>query len=225
MRRLFEGELPQLVMFDLDGTLVDSVPDLTVAIDHMLRGLGRPVAGESKVRAWVGNGASVLVQRALSDSLEVSPDLDVEQVRDGLALFMTFYGAATAERSVLYPGVRQCLDQLQQQNVTMALVTNKPLRFTEIMLEQLQLAEYFSVVLGGDSVALKKPDPEMLLTCQAHAGVSARHSLMVGDSKNDVLAARAAGSPVACVSYGYNHGEPIAQAGPDLVVDSLLALI
>ncbi len=225
MRRLFSGDLPQLVMFDLDGTLVDSVPDLAVAVDRMLQALERPAAGEDQVRAWVGNGASVLVQRALSGSLKVSPDLDPDLTHQAQALFMHFYGEATAERSVLYPGVRHCLDQLQQQDVTMALVTNKPLRFTETMLEQLRLANYFNVVLGGDSVATKKPDPEMLLTCQARAGVSAQYSLMVGDSKNDVLAARSAGSPVACVSYGYNHGEPIAQSSPDLLVDSLAELV
>ncbi|MFW1677471.1 phosphoglycolate phosphatase [Pontibacter sp. JAM-7] len=224
MRNLFDGQLPQLVMFDLDGTLVDSVPDLAVAVDRMLQALDRPVAGEQKVRQWVGNGAAVLVQRALSGAIKVEPQLDAALTKRALALFMSFYAEATAEHSVLYPGVRSCLDQLQQAGVALGLVTNKPICFTTPLLAQLGLSSYFAVVLGGDSVAVKKPDPQMLFACLQAAEVAPEMSLMVGDSKNDVLAARAAGCPVACVSYGYNHGESIVASSPDLLVDSLMEL-
>ncbi len=224
MRRLFAGRDPALVLFDLDGTLVDSVPDLAAATDRMLLALGREAAGVERVRTWVGNGAQVLVKRALSGQQAVA-DIEPALFEQALQLFLAFYGQATSQASVLYPGVGACLEGLKARGIEMGVVTNKPIRFTRPMLEGFGIAQYFSLVLGGDSLPTRKPDPAMLLHAMAHCRVTPGETLMVGDSSNDVGAARAAGCPVACVPYGYNHGEPIATAQPDLIVARLDQLL
>ncbi len=223
LRDLFAGELPKLAMFDLDGTLIDSVPDLAGAVDVMLGQLGRAPAGVDKVRHWVGNGARVLVRRALADDIEHASisEGDTEQA---LALFLEAY-AGDHSRSTLYPGVRPFLDALQQAGVPLALVTNKPSRFVPELLADKQLDGYFRWLVCGDTLPVQKPDPAALNWVMQQAGVVAGQALFVGDSRSDVLAAKAAGVPVVAVSYGYNHGQPIAAENPDLLVDSLDALI
>lgn len=224
MRQLFADENPKLVLFDLDGTLVDSVPDLAHAIDRMLLELGKETAGIERVRSWVGNGASVLVQRALAGSIEAqigNPD----EFEKAYALFLKFYGEHTADQSCLYEGVEECLVALQNQQIKMGLVTNKPIQFTRTMLAGFKLDDYFDVVIGGDSLPQKKPSPEPLLEAMASCSATPSETLMVGDSKSDVGAARAAGCPVICVPYGYNHGEDIARYAPDLIVKSLAELV
>lgn len=223
MQALFSGKDPQLVLFDLDGTLVDSVPDLAQAVDRMRVALGYPAAGVKAASRWVGNGAEVLVRRALDDATQ--NDVSEAQFSRGFELFLAFYGEATADQSVLYPGVMECLQGLQERRVRMGVVTNKPMRFTETMLAGFGLSGFFSVVYGGDSFPVKKPDPRPLLEAMTVCSVQPAQTLMVGDSINDVRAARAAGCPVICVPYGYNHGRPIATAEPDRVVDSLVELL
>jgi len=226
MQRLFDGDDPALVLFDLDGTLVDSVPDLAQAVDRMLQALDRQPAGVARVRDWVGNGAQMLVKRALAGQHDVDQiELDAELFERGYGLFLDYYGEATADQSELYPGVIECLDGLKARGIAMAVVTNKPIGFTRSMLEGFGLSDYFPVVLGGDSLPTRKPDPEMLQVAMRQSGATAAQTLMVGDSLNDVGAARNAGCPVACVPYGYNHGLPIEQAEPDLIVDRLDQLL
>ncbi len=223
LRDLFAGELPKLAMFDLDGTLIDSVPDLAGAVDVMLDQLGRAPAGVDKVRHWVGNGARVLVRRALADDIEHA-SISEGETEQALALFLEAY-AGDHSRSTLYPGVRPFLDALQQAGVPLALVTNKPSRFVPELLSDKQLDGYFRWLVGGDTLPVQKPDPAALNWVMQQAGVAAPQALFVGDSRSDVLAAKAAGVPVVAVSYGYNHGQPIAAENPDLLVDSLDALI
>lgn len=224
MRELFAGQEPKLVLFDLDGTLVDSVPDLANALDRMLLELGQAPAGVDKAREWVGNGAPVLVRRALTGEMD-SEVACQETYEKAYALFLKFYGEATSDQSVLYEGVKACLDGLHAKNIQLGVVTNKPIEFTHSMLEGFELQDYFSVVLGGDSLPQKKPSPEPLLEAMKHCGASASETLMVGDSKSDVGAARAAGCPVICVPYGYNHGESIENSSPDRIVNSLAELV
>lgn len=226
MKTLFNGELPKLVMFDLDGTLVDSALDLTAAVDNMLEALGREPAGEAKVRQWVGNGAQVLVQRALTGEIHPSEDaLEPELFQAAYEVFLAAYTQSNGRYAKLYPGVEALLAHLQHAAVPMAVITNKPMAFTTPLLKALNVEQYFSQVLGGDSLPVKKPDPLPLVTvCEAN-GCSPEQALMVGDSRHDVAAARAAGCPVVGVSYGYNHGEPIDRCSPDLVVDSFEELI
>jgi phosphoglycolate phosphatase len=221
--QLFPGSLPKLVMFDLDGTLVDSVPDLAAAVDSMLVQLGRAPAGIEAVRLWIGNGSRVLVRRALAGSLEHAQVSD-ELAEQALGLFMAAYGRAHGNTQV-YPGVRETLKWLSSKGVEMALITNKAEQFVAPLLDELKLGRYFRWIIGGDTLPQQKPDPAALLHVMNMAGVSPGQALFVGDSRNDVLAAKAAG--VACVglSYGYNHGRPIAEETPSLVVDDLRALL
>ncbi|MES2819494.1 MAG: phosphoglycolate phosphatase [Pseudomonadota bacterium] len=221
--RLFAGQLPRLVMFDLDGTLVDSVPDLAAAIDRMLLALGRPPAGIDAVRDWVGNGARVLVRRALAGGLahEGVQDAETEQA---LALFLAAYADSHALTQV-YPGVRTALKWLKQQGVEMALITNKPEQFVAPLLDEMKIGRYFRWIIGGDTLPQQKPDPGGLLLVMQMAGVAPHEALFVGDSRNDVLAAKAAGVRCVALSYGYNHGRPIAEEEPALVIDDLRELL
>ena len=223
LRELFGGELPKLVMFDLDGTLIDSVPDLAAAVDVMLGQLGREAAGVEQVRHWVGNGARVLVRRALAGDIEHA-HIGEAETEQALELFLEAYAGDHA-RSTVYPGVRALLDRLQGEQVPLALITNKPSRFVPELLADKQLDGYFRWLVGGDTLPVQKPDPAALHWVMQQAGVEAGQALFVGDSRSDVLAAKAAGVPVVAVSYGYNHGRPIASENPDLLVDSLDALI
>ncbi len=215
----------ELVLFDLDGTLIDSVPSLALAIDAMLTQLGRAVAGEAKVRQWVGNGAQVLVERALSDSHQVDSELDLTLRQHALALFMDAYRDCADQGVLLYPGVRDCLEQLRQRSIELAIVTNKPASFLPSLLATLQLDGYFGQVIGGDTLAEKKPHPLPLQHCIEHFEVSAASTLMVGDSAADVSAARAAGVAVAAVSYGYSYPQPVAASQPDWLVDCVTELL
>ena len=222
MKELFDGELPQLVMFDLDGTLIDAVPDLAAAVDQMLAQWGRPAAGVAQVRDWVGNGSPILVRRALAGSIDHAA-VDDNEAEQALQDFLQAY-AGSHSATAVYPGVNDLLQWLRRQDVALAIVTNKPERFVAPLLEEKGLGE-FDWVIGGDTLPVKKPDPAGLLHVMDAAGVSPGQSLFIGDSRSDILAARAAGVKVVAVSYGYNHGRPIAEERPDLLVDSLDALI
>lgn len=223
LRELFRGELPRLVMFDLDGTLVDSVPDLAAAIDKTLLLLGQPAAGIEYVRDWVGNGARVLVRRALAGSLE-HDCVDDGQVEQALELFMQYYAQSHALTQV-YPGVKQTLDWLREQQVELAIITNKPERFVAPLLDEKGLGGYFRWIVGGDTLAQQKPDPAALLHVMHLAQLDPEQVLFVGDSRNDVLAAKAAGVACVALSYGYNHGRPIAEEHPTRVLDNLSELL
>ena len=222
LQRLFGGRLPRLAMFDLDGTLLDSVPDLAAAVDRMLAALGRPPAGAERVRLWVGNGARVLVRRALAGRLDHA-GVDETETERALELFMAAYAECHALTRV-YPGVVETLDRLQAAGVLLALITNKPQRFLPGLLADQGLDGYFQWLVGGDTLAQQKPDPAALFWVTDKAGVVAADALFVGDSRNDVRAAHAAGVTCVALSYGYNHGEPIAAERPALVLDDLRQL-
>ena len=221
--QLFPGRLPKLIMFDLDGTLVDSVPDLAVAVDKMLVTLGREPVGLGAVRNWIGNGAPVLVRRALANDLDHSA-VDDELAERALAIFMEAY-ADKHEFTVVYPGVRETLKWLQKKGVEMALITNKPERFVAPLLDEMKLGRFFRLIVGGDTLPQQKPDPAALFFVMKMANVPASQSLFVGDSSSDVRAAKAAGVACVALSYGYNHGRPIAEESPALVIDDLRRLI
>ncbi len=223
LEQLFDGTLPRLVMFDLDGTLMDSVPDLAAAVDKMLMLLGRPPAGVARVRDWVGNGSRVLVRRALAGQLDHDGVAD-ELADEALALFMQAY-AGGHELTAVYPGVRDCLDWLRERRVKLAIITNKPAQFIEPLLEEKGLAGYFDWLVGGDALPQQKPDPAALFWVMDKAGVAPSESLFVGDSRNDVRAAKAATVRCVALTYGYNHGEPIADEQPALVLDDLRELV
>jgi phosphoglycolate phosphatase len=210
---------PQLILIDLDGTLVDSVPDLTYCVDAMMGRLGRPPHGEAVVRNWVGNGVERLVRRALVGRLEGEPD--EADFREAYPVFLDLYRRNTSKRSTLYPGVREGLEFLSSRGYRLGCVTNKAAEFTEPLLADLGVRRYFDLVVSGDSLPRRKPDPLPLLHAAEHFGARPSDCLMVGDSVSDVKAARAAGFRIFCMSYGYNHGEDIRDARPDAVMDAL----
>ncbi len=212
---------PRALLCDLDGTLVDSVPDLTLAINGVLGELGQPPRSEQVIREWVGNGAERLLERALTGSLEgrlAEAELIAIKRR-----FLHYYERYLCVRSVVYPGVRETLATLSTHGIRIACVTNKPSAFVRPLLEQLALAEYLPVTIGADD-APKKPAPEPLWLAAARLGVRIEQCVMVGDSITDVRAARAAGCPVIAVSYGYNHGHDIHDEGADTVIDAFSQL-
>ena len=213
---------PQLILIDLDGTLVDSVPDLAYCVDEMMSGIGRSPHGEARVRDWVGNGVERLVRRALVGQLEGEPDQ--AEFERAYPLFLELYARHNGERSRLYPGVREGLDMLASGNSQLGCVTNKAAQFTEPLLGALGIRDYFGLVISGDTLPEKKPDPMPLLHAAESFGIEPGEALMLGDSVSDVKAARAAGFGIVCVSYGYNHGRDIGEADPDAVIDSFIEL-
>lgn len=213
---------PRMVLVDLDGTMVDSVPDLAYCVDEMMRRIGRAPWGEAKVREWVGNGVERLVKRALTGQLEAEPD--EASYQQAYPIFLELYADNTSARSQLYPGVRAGLEYLSRAGFHLGCVTNKAKRFTEPLLQYLGVRDFFGIVVSGDCLPQRKPDPAPLLHVARHFGVPPTDALMLGDSVSDVKAARAAGFPIICVSYGYNHGQDIRSAQPDAVIDSLAEL-
>lgn len=210
---------PSMVLIDVDGTLVDSVPDLAFCVDTMLQRLGLPPHGEGRVREWVGNGVERLVKRALLGQLDGEPDERL--FAQAMPIFLELYAKNTCVRSHLYAGVREGLDYLRSAGYGLGCVTNKAAQFTEPLLDALGIRDDFAVVISGDTLDKKKPDPAPLLHAAEFFGVPPRDALMVGDSVSDVKAARAAEFQVVCVTYGYNHGRNIADAKPDALIDSL----
>jgi len=209
----------QFIAFDLDGTLLDSVPDLAEATDKAMRALGRPSVTVEQVTTWIGNGADVLIGRALSRSFEVDPQLDPALHKEARQLFDRFYEAGGHQQSALYAGVKETLAAFHQANVPMAIVTNKPSQFVPHLLEQHGIRDYFVDVIGGDTFPRKKPDPFALHWLMEKHQLAASEMLMVGDSRNDILAAKAATCYVVGLTYGYNYGQPISDSDPDIVLD------
>jgi phosphoglycolate phosphatase len=213
---------PKLIMIDVDGTLVDSVPDLAYCVDELMVVMGREKWGEAKVRHWVGNGVPKLVERSLTGELEGT--VDKSDFDKAYPIFLELYAENTSERSSLYDGVREGLDYMKSEGYTLGCVTNKAEQFTLPILRDLGIFNDFGIVISGDTLEKKKPDPLPLLHAAKHFGIDSKDSLMLGDSISDVKASRAAGFEIICMSYGYNHGDDIRDANPDLVIDSMAEL-
>jgi phosphoglycolate phosphatase len=208
------------VTIDLDGTLLDTIPDLAVATNMMLGELGRPALDESLIRTFVGKGISSLVERSLSGSLDGATDPGL--FARALPVYERCYASVNGKHTTVYPGVREGLAELRRQGIPLACVTNKSARFTLPLLEHVKLARYFAVVVAGDTLPRKKPDPLPLTHACDKFGVAPGDMLMIGDSLNDAQAARAAGCPVFCVTYGYNEGRDVHELDIDAIVPSLL---
>jgi phosphoglycolate phosphatase len=209
----------QSVTFDLDGTLLDTIADLAEGCRRMLDEIGAPPRTQAQVHSFVGKGMAVLVERCLTHDRPPA----AEQLAGAIASFRRHYAAVNGEKAQVYPGVIAGLQAWRASGVRMAVVTNKPGEFTEALLERSGLSGYFDLVVSGDTTAHRKPHPEPLLHACRLFGVHPDHNLHVGDSENDVLAARATGCPVFCVPYGYNEGRPVDSADCDALVSDLLA--
>jgi phosphoglycolate phosphatase len=207
-------------MIDLDGTLADTIPDLAEAANRMLRELGRPALGTDVLRTFVGKGIPTLVERALAGALEGRVDEGL--LARALPIYERCYAEENGKHTVIFPGVREGLRTLRDMRMPLACVTNKAERFTRALLEQLGLAPNFEQVIAGDTLPQKKPDPQPLLHACRGFGIAPRDMLMIGDSANDVEAARSAGCPVFCVDYGYNEGRDVRELDVDAIVASLI---
>ena len=205
----------RVLIFDLDGTLIDSKLDLAISVNATLRHMGRQPLADETIFGYVGNGAQVLVQRALGEG--VTP----AEIEKGLAFFLAYYRAHMLDNTVAYPGVREGLELLKDREL--AVLTNKPVRFSEAILAGLGLANYFRYIYGGNSFATKKPEPEGVHTLLRDFAATPRQAVMVGDSEVDVRTARNAGIWACGVTYGLGL-EGMRAHPPDLMLDSLADL-
>lgn len=211
-----------LLMFDLDGTLIDSVPDIADAVNHTLTDLNRPTFNEVTIRHWVGNGAKTLIERALTATQNDA--LQPDTIQTALQYFFNHYAKQTCQKTTAYQGVNEGLHQLAQANFCMSIITNKPMQFVPNILQTLGWQDLFSHVLGGDSLPMKKPDPTPLLFTCEKLQCSPDNSYMIGDSKNDVLAGKNANIKTLALSYGYNYGQDIKDFLPDKTFDNFTDL-
>jgi phosphoglycolate phosphatase len=208
------------VIIDLDGTLLDTVADLAAATNLMRIELGLAPLPEATVASYIGKGADVLVHRALGGGLAARVDTGLHA--RGHAAFMRHYAVENGRHARPYAGVREGLDAMRAKGLRLACVTNKPQAFAEPLLARCGMAGDFELVLGGDALPRRKPDPMPMLHAAHRLGVPAGSVVAIGDSVNDALAARAAGMPVLAVPYGYNEGRDPRSLDVDGIVDSLL---
>jgi phosphoglycolate phosphatase len=208
-RRRFDA-----VLFDLDGTLVETAPDLCTALNHCLVLAGRPPVSVAEVRHMVGDGARALLRRGLAAASAPPAEAEVEHWFETL---LGYYREHVADASHPFEGVVGTLDRMQAAGSRHAVCTNKPIQHTRALLDALDLTRRFEVVVGGDSLGVRKPHPQHLLSALETMGVAPSRAAMVGDSANDVAAARAAGLPVVVVSFGYTAVPPGELGGDALI--------
>ena len=206
-----------LLIFDLDGTLIDSKRDLANSVNATRIHMGREPIDDEVVSSWVGNGAPVLIRRAMG------PQASEDEVERALAYFLAYYRDHMLDHTVLYPGVREGLDELRGARVPMAVLTNKPVRFSQALIAGLGVGDHFFRVYGGNSFDQKKPHPIGIDTLRDETGAAAEQTLMIGDSAVDVLTARNAGVPSCGVTWGLQP-ESMRAESPDLLVDRMAQL-
>ncbi len=212
----------EAVLFDLDGTLLDTIPDLAAAANATLAEIGRATVPVETVASYVGKGIPVLVKRLLTGSLDPDAEVDEAELEAVLPVFRRHYGRENGRRARFYDQVEPAVARLAGMGLPMGCVTNKAGDFTEPLLSLTGLRPYFGVVVSGDTLAEKKPHPLPVRHAAAQLGVAVERALLVGDSVNDVLSARAAGCPVVCVPYGYNEGADVRGLDCDAIVANLM---
>lgn len=212
----------QAIVIDLDGTLLHTAPELAEAANRMLREMDYPLVSQELLSSYIGNGIGWLVKRALTGEMHATPDAALYE--HALPIFEKHYTALLLQ-SKTFDGVIEGLDAMRAAGFRLGCITNKLARYTEPLLQGVGLAKYFEIVISGDTLAEKKPHPLPLLHAAKFFGVPIERLLLIGDSLNDTLAARAAGCPVFCVPYGYNHGEPADSLELDAVIANLPAAL
>ena len=205
------------VLLDLDGTLLDTVPDLADAANAMLAELDLPALPQEQIRDYVGKGIPNLVLRCLAQARQEGDEAFVR----ALPVFKRHYAAVNGRKTRVYPGVLAGLDAMRRAGLKLACVTNKAAAFTEPLLDTMGLTRYLDMIVSGDTLAEKKPHPLPFLHICASFGIEPREALVIGDSRNDVAGARAAGCPVFCVPYGYSEGEDVRNLDCDAIVATL----
>ena len=207
------------VIFDLDGTLVESAPDIQASINLMLQELNLPSISLQQARDWMGNGADQLIMRALTPKVDDEPDVNLfDKARE---LFRDFYDQKLCEESYIFPGAIEGLNALYNHGITMAVVTNKPRRFTPPLLKALELESYFKFVICGDDLPVKKPNPQAILNILSESNLAPKQAILVGDSASDINAAKAANIKSFCVNYGYHQGKGVDALGADYIIHSI----
>lgn len=209
------------LMFDLDGTLLNTAPQIAHAANAMLAELDLPVLSYGQVKSYIGEGAQMLIQRCLASALNVSPEQAL--MAKAQPLFFAHYANNVTE-SLPFDGVEEGLTALKQRNLKLACVTNKPEKFTRPLLEASGLAPYFEIVVSGDTLAGKKPDPIQIHHICAEFNVMEMEAMLVGDSATDIAAAQAAGCFIVTVPYGYNQGKAIDESQVDAMIQDLTEL-
>lgn len=212
----------EVILFDLDGTLVDSASDLYRAMNMSLNVLQLPLVTEVQVRTWVGKGTSLFCESVLK---HLTGQVDQAQHQQLLNTFLEIYNAEPCVDTQPFDGIVEFLDWGKSNGKTLVCVTNKPEAPARGILKTLGIDHYFVDTIGGDRFTERKPHPRQLLHCVEHYGGSKEQVLLIGDSSNDVEAARRAGIDCIVVSYGYNHGENIADCQPQQIVDDLRELL
>jgi phosphoglycolate phosphatase len=210
------------IVIDLDGTLLHTAPELAEAANRMLRDMGRPAVSQALLMSYIGNGISWLVKRALTGDMHAEPESALYE--RALPIFELHYNDLLLQ-SKPFAGVVEGLDAMRAAGFRLGCITNKLARYTVPLLQGAGMAGYFDIVLSGDSLPEKKPHPLPLLHAAGFFGVPVQRLLLIGDSLNDTVAARAAGCPVFCVPYGYNHGEPVDGLDLDAVIEDLPAAL
>lgn len=205
-------------MVDLDGTLIDTAPEITLAANAMLDALDLSSLPMAQIKSFIGEGAAKLVERCLVETMRETPS--VEMFNEAQALFFVHY-ADVVSSSQPFPQTELGLQQLKKHNLPLACITNKPAKFTMPLLQATGLIDYFDIVVSGDTLLKKKPDPDQIFHICQHFGVEPWEALLIGDSNTDISAAKNAGCYIFTVPYGYNQGLPIDDSAVDATIDHL----
>lgn len=212
---------PAAILFDLDGTLVDSVYDLADALNLALAEFGLPTKNIEQIRGWIGNGAEMLLIRAISDEVKRDfkiPELHSKLFDDLFTAFKNYYSERVYKSSRLYPGVVETLKLLVCNDIKLAVVTNKPVQLADKLVSTAGLTPFFRLVVGGDSLAVKKPDPTPLVYACAQLSVATDRTVMVGDSASDISAANAINMPILAADWGYTQGLDLTKANVTAII-------
>ena len=212
---------PRAVLFDLDGTLLDTIGDLADAANLMLAELGRLQRPQDEIHSFVGKGIPNLVRRCMTEGTSATE----AEIEAAVEVFRSHYAVVNGRRTTIYPGIEEVLRTFTARAIPLAVVTNKAEAFTLPLLDRMGIAGYFDTVVSGDTLPVKKPDPAMLRLACERLGVAPAEALMIGDSANDALSAQGAGMPVLLVSYGYSEGVPVDTIECDGLLSDALQLL
>lgn len=214
----------KLIIFDMDGTLLDSAPSLAFAVNHMRKEMGKDPLSLDRIRQFIGNGSAILAKKAYLNKHEFSEnEINNADFEKAHKIFLDFYGKNLNAKTKLYPGAIKTLEELKKQGYILSLVTNKPHQFVLPMLEHFNLLEHFHDYIGANEKFNKKPAPDMLLHMCKKFNIDPKNSVMIGDSKNDIFAAKNANIDSIAVNYGYYSGN-IKELNPTHIVENLLKI-
>lgn len=212
----------KLIGFDLDGTLINTLPDLSLTINAMFADYGLPQVPPEKVLTWIGKGGGIFFKNAIAHTGKTFPEAQLAEMRTS---FDKYYSTYVSEKSELYPNVKQTLETLKAQGYILVVITNKPTKLVKPVLSAFDIYALFDETLGGQSVPKIKPDPYPILYICEKFNIQPSEMLFVGDSENDVIAAKAAGCEVVGLTYGYNYNIPISESEPDYLCDDFAEVL